>query len=104
MEEQVKQEVLKKEEAPGPEELIPVSGEDIYVRDSEHREKKHRSDDVMLTQCIFCLVLVLSVFGLSWIHAGFQEELLTLYEQKVSAPPEPFLARLIEAAEQWFHR
>ncbi|MBQ8514758.1 MAG: hypothetical protein IJ496_05115 [Ruminococcus sp.] len=104
MEEEVRREIPEKEEVPGPEELIPVSGEDVYVHDSERHEKKHRSDDVMLTQCIFCLVLVLAVFGLSWIHAGFQEKLLTLYEQKVSAPPEPFLARLIEAAEQWLRR
>ncbi len=103
MEEQVKQELPKEEMPLCPEEMPAHSGETIYLNPQDVRPEKHRSDDVMLTQCIFCIVLVLSVLGLHWVSRDFQEGLLTLYQEKISAPAEPFLARIMEAVEQWMH-
>ncbi|MBQ8687450.1 MAG: hypothetical protein IJ512_02725 [Ruminococcus sp.] len=104
MEEPIKQEETRNEEPLFPDALVPQNTETIYIdRKAPHRTK-NRSDDVMMTQCIFCMILVLSIFGLHWISADFQEALLALYEEKVSAPAEPFLAHITEAAEQWFKR
>ena len=104
MEQPIRQEETKNEAPFFPEVILPESGEEIYIGNSDPHPKKGRSDDVMMTQCIFCIILVLSMFALHWISSDFQKELLILYKEKVIAPAEPFLANVIETAEQWFRK
>lgn len=76
----------------------------IYIDENHARKKDGKSDDVMLTQCILCLILVLSVFLLRFISEEFQKELLAMYSDKTNAPAEPFIADILEAIEAWFKK
>ena len=79
-------------------------GEIIYIDENKSVKKKTSGDDVMLTQCILCLVLVLSVFLLKFIRADFQHKLLSIYSEKMNAPAEPFIIKIVEAVETWFKK
>lgn len=74
----------------------------LFIESDER--KKNRSDDVMLTQGIFCAVLALAVFSIGFINEDFQKELLSFYHERIHGETEPFLQKLISAAEEWFRR
>lgn len=95
MEEQVQKEqsVFSVEETV--KEPIVITGEKPRVR------RKTGGDDVVLMQCLLCLVLVVSIFSLQWINPSFQEALLSQYEQKLHAPAEAFLQQFLEWLESW---
>ena len=79
-----------------------AASEPLYITGDDR--KKNRSDDVMLTQGILCVILALAVFGLKFINQEFQAELLELYEERLLAEPEQFLVKIITAAENWFRK
>lgn len=79
-------------------------GEVIYIDENKSVKKKTSGDDVMLTQCILCLVLVLSVFLLKFISDDFQHKLLSIYSEKLNAPAEPFILKMIGTIEAWFKK
>ncbi len=74
----------------------------IFIDEKKPDKKKSPGDDVMLTQCILCLILVLSVFLLKFISDDFQRELLSIYKENTSAPAESAIAKIIETIEEWF--
>lgn len=74
----------------------------IFLDESKSDKKKGSGDDVMLTQCILCLMLALSVFLLKFISDDFQGELLSIYKEKTNASAEPFIVKIIEVIEAWF--
>jgi|GEM_PF-495744 len=41
--------------------------ETIHLAESASPKKSQHADDIALTQCILCMVLVLSVFALHWL-------------------------------------
>ena len=59
------------------------------------------ADDIALTQCILCLLLVLCVFGLHWLKPEWQIMLLEQYAAKRDAPPVLWLDQLLRAVQQW---
>ena len=59
------------------------------------------ADDIALTQCILCLLLVLCVFGLHWLKPEWQTMLLEQYAAKRDAPPVLWLDQLLRAVQQW---
>lgn len=79
-------------------------GEVIYIDENKSAKKKTSGDDVMLTQCILCLVLVLSIFLIKFISVDFQHNLLSIYSEKMNAPAEPFILKIIETVETWFKK
>lgn len=83
-------------------ELSKPHSDVIFIDESKSDRKKSSGDDVMLTQCILCLILALSVFLLKFISDDFQNELLSIYKEKTSAPAEPFIIKIIEIIEAWF--
>lgn len=74
----------------------------IYIDKKRRGRVKGKSDDIMLTQCILCLILALSVFLLKYIDEDFQTEFLSLYKQRTEAPAEPFIMKITEIIEEWF--
>lgn len=76
----------------------------IYIDDKPSRKKEGRGDDVMLTQCILCLILVLSVFLLRFINEEYQKEIFSMYSEKTNANAEPFIAAVFETIENWFKK
>lgn len=78
--------------------------EPIVISDETKRtRRKQRGDDIMVTQCLLCMILVLSIFSLHWINPEFQSDLLSQYEEKLHAPAEAFIAQLLEKIESWVH-
>ena len=63
--------------------------------------KPQHADDIALTQCILCLLLVLCVFGLHWLKPEWQTMLLEQYAAKRDAPPVLWLDQLLRAVQQW---
>ncbi len=88
--------------APFVQELSEPSEDMIFLDKSKPDRKKSSGDDVMLTQCILCLMLALSVFLLKFISDDFQGELLSIYNEKTSAPAAPFIVKIMETIEAWF--
>lgn len=80
--------------------VTPIS-EPIHIAGDVRREKVQHADDVALTQCILCVVLVLCVFALYWLKPEWQEMLLTQYAMHSDAPPAAWLNSLLEAVQQW---
>ena len=76
--------------------------EKIYI--GEERKASGKSDDVMMTQGILCIILVLALVVLRFINSDFLEKLLSIYNERISSPPEGVLADMIESAEQWFRK
>lgn len=76
----------------------------IYIDENHSRKKDSKGDDVMLMQFILCLLIVLSVFLLKFINGEFQQELLSMYSDKINAPAEPFIADILKAAEAFFKK
>ena len=76
----------------------------IYIDDKPSRKKEGRGDDVMLTQCILCLIIVLSVFLLRFINVEYQKEIFSMYSEKINADAEPFIAAVLETIENWFKK
>ena len=74
--------------------------EKIYIGDEPKVSGK--SDDVMMTQGILCIILVLSLVVLRFINGDFLDELLSMYRERTASPPESFLAEIIETVEKWF--
>lgn len=85
-------------------EISEPHGDVIFLDEGKSDKKKGSGDDVMLTQCILCLMLVLSVFLLKFISDDFQGELLSIYKEKTSASAEPFVAKIVEMIEAWFKK
>ena len=46
--------------------------ETIHLAESASPKKSQHADDIALTQCILCMVLVLSVFALHWLKPDWQ--------------------------------
>ena len=76
--------------------------ERIYIAEDERASA--RSDDVMMTQGILCIILLLALVVLKFINSDFLSDLLAMYNEKISLPPEGVLADMIESAEQWFRK
>lgn len=93
-------ELMLQNESTAPEES--KESELLFIESDER--KKSRSDDVMLTQGILCLVLTLAVFSLSFINEDFRDKLLLIYSERMQSETEPFLQKLIATAENWFRR
>ena len=88
--------------------------ETIHLSDTPAPRKPQHADDIALTQCILCLLLVLCVFGLHWLkpewqiltdlHTAdpeWQIMLLEQYAAKRDAPPVLWLDQLLRAVQQW---
>lgn len=82
---------------------IPVL-EPIHISGETHMQKPQHADDVALTQCILCVVLVLCIFALHWLKPEWQEMLLTQYAAKRDAPPVAWLDSLLQAVQQWISK
>lgn len=76
----------------------------IYIDENHSRKKDSKGDDVMLTQFILCLLIVLSVFLLKFINGEFQHELLSMYSDKTNVSAEPFIADILSAVEAFFKK
>lgn len=76
----------------------------IYIDENHSRKKDSKGDDVMLTQFILCLLIVLSVFLLKFINGEFQQELLSMYSDKTNVSAEPFIADILSAVEAFFKK
>ncbi|MBQ8823746.1 MAG: hypothetical protein IJZ64_00770 [Ruminococcus sp.] len=66
--------------------------------------KKQKSDDVFMTQCILCVVLVFSIFVIHWIDSDFQEKILSIYNTHLHAPAENVIMEFVEKIESWFKK
>lgn len=75
--------------------------ETIHLSDTPAPRKPQHADDIALTQCILCLLLVLCVFGLHWLKPEWQVMLLEQYAAKRDAPPVLWLDQLLRAVQQW---
>ena len=75
--------------------------ETIHLAESASTKKSQHADDIALTQCILCMVLVLSVFALHWLKPDWQAFLLAQYAAKRDAPPVAWLDDLLRAVQQW---
>ena len=75
--------------------------ETIHLSDTPAPRKPQHADDIALTQCILCLLLVLCVFGLHWLKPEWQIMLLEQYAAKRDAPPVLWLDQLLRAVQQW---
>ncbi|MGN0584420.1 MAG: hypothetical protein ACI4JD_03090 [Ruminococcus sp.] len=80
------------------------SNDVIYIDKKRSGRMKGKSDDIMLTQCILCLILALSVFLLKYINEDFQTGFISLYKQRTEASAEPFIMKITEIIEAWFKR
>lgn len=78
-----------------------TSSEPIQIIGDTVPKKEQHADDVALTQCILCVVLVLCVFALHWIKPEWQEMLLTQYAAHRDAPPIAWLDSFLKAVQQW---
>ncbi len=85
-----------------PDNSAECSVEKIYI--GEEPKASGKSDDVMMTQGILCIILVLALVVLRFINGDFLNELLSIYAERTSSPPESFLADIIRSAEQWFRK
>lgn len=85
-----------------PDNSAECNAEKIYIGDEPKASGK--SDDVMMTQGILCIILVLALVVLRFINGDFLDELLSIYAERTSSPPEDFLADIIISAEQWFRK
>ena len=56
--------------------------ETIHLAESASPKKSQHADDIALTQCILCMVLVLSVFALHWLKPDWQAFFLAQYTAK----------------------
>lgn len=75
--------------------------ETIHLSDTPAPRKPQHADDIALTHCILCLLLVLCVFGLHWLKPEWQTMLLEQYAAKRDAPPVLWLDQLLRAVQQW---
>ena len=73
--------------------------ETIHLSDTPAPRKPQHADDIALTQCILCLLLVLCVFGLHWLKPEWQIMLLEQYAAKRDAPPVLWLDQLLRAVQ-----
>lgn len=76
----------------------------IYINENHSHKKEGKGDDVMLTQFILCLLLVLSVFLLRFVNEDFQKEIFSMYSERTNANAEPFIAAVFETIENWFKK
>lgn len=84
-------------------ELEKSAAESLVLTDSPETipKKKQHADDVWMMQCIFCILLLLSIFVLHWIRADFSASLQQMYVQHVQEPAPAWLANWIQQIEQW---
>ncbi|WP_295216102.1 hypothetical protein [Ruminococcus sp.] len=75
--------------------------EPIHITGEVKQKKEQHADDVALTQCILCVILVLCVFALHWLKPEWQEMLLTQYAIHRDAPPVAWLDHFLKAVQQW---
>lgn len=76
--------------------------EPIHICDERgKREKKQHADDVALTQCILCILLVLAMFVLHWLRPEWQTMLLSQYTAYRDAPPVAWLDSILQAIQDW---
>ena len=75
--------------------------EPIRVVETAAFQKQQHADDVALTQCILCVILVLCVFSLHWLKPEWQELLLAQYMEKREAAPILWLDGFLQAIQQW---
>lgn len=78
--------------------------EPLCISGTAPHHKPQRADDVALTQCILCMVLVLCVFALHWLKPEWQTLLLEQYASHRDAPPIQWLDALLQAAKQWMQQ
>ncbi len=63
--------------------------------------KTQHADDVVLTQCILCVVLVLVCVSLHWLKPEWQAELLGWYRALREASPVTWLDHFLNAVQAW---
>ena len=64
-------------------------------------KKAQHTDDVVLTQCILCALLVLVCFALRWLKPEWQTEILELYTHYRDAAPVAWLDSLLKSIQDW---
>lgn len=91
-----------------PKELIPdFSADDdkvLFIDDKKAESVKGAGDDVMLMQCILCVVLAVSAVITGFADNEFQSRLVSLYRDMMNSPAEHFLAEILKSIEAWFGR
>lgn len=85
-------------------EIEPAGLEPIQISEEHTEIKKEHGDDVVLTQCILCVCMVLILFALHWLKPEWQTMLLTQYTQYRDEPPIAWLDQLLQAIQQWMQK
>ncbi len=83
------------------EQPTPQAPEQIQVIQGNVPRKAQRADDVVLTQCMLCLLLVLVVFALHWLQPEWQAMLLDAYRSNRDAAPVGWLDKLLRSFQAW---
>lgn len=81
--------------------LIPEETEQIHIIKGTVPKKKQHADDVVLTQCILCVLLVLLFFALHWLKPEWQSSLIAAYMSHRDAAPVAWLDKLLESFQAW---
>lgn len=81
--------------------LTPDESEQIHIVKGTVPEKRQRADDIVLTQCMLCVILVLLCFGLHWLKPEWQQMLLSSYMEYREAAPVAWLDKLLQAVRDW---
>ena len=63
--------------------------------------KKERADDIALTQCILCVVLILSVFVVYWLQPEWYQNLIEQYQLHRDAAPVTWIDALLHSLQEW---
>lgn len=79
-----------------------IEQESVFVTTT--KIKKQKSDEVFMTQCILCVLLVFSIFVIHWINSDFQEKILSIYNTHLHAPAENTIMEFVEKIESWFKK
>lgn len=90
-----------------PEEFIPPTQEEdtvippIPIAPDALTAKKQRGDDVVLTQCILCITIVLLFLGLHWVKPEWQQWLLQQYQHYRDEPTLAWIDQLLHTVQSW---
>ncbi|MCC8110604.1 MAG: hypothetical protein LIO74_02905 [Ruminococcus sp.] len=79
---------------------ISPSPEPIHLSNDIPQKVEH-ADDVVLTQCILCILLVLLCILLHWLKPEWQFAFLDTYRQGQDAPPISWLNQFLQSFQAW---
>lgn len=80
---------------------MPESMEPVHVYENMKNSKKERADDIALTQCILCVVLILSVFVVYWLQPEWYQNLIEQYQLHRDAAPVTWIDALLHSLQEW---